>query len=144
MVFLYRVAQRVLEVVLDVGVDGEPQAVPLGGETLGLIALLEGVAPGVHRREDDAVFAGEQVVILQFEARDACVVHIGEPQHRGQKLPLRVPALRVLIDTDAGDAVCLAEVPHGVGHDPVYPVAQEAVVGVTIAEFLEKLAFVQL
>ena len=44
MVLLYRVAQRVLEVVLDVGVDGEPQAVPLGGEALGLIALLEGVA----------------------------------------------------------------------------------------------------
>ena len=63
-------------------------AVPLRSETLGLIALLEGVAPGVHRREDDAVFAGEQVVILQFEARDARVVHIGEPQHRGQKLPL--------------------------------------------------------
>ena len=144
MVFLYRVAQCVLEVVLDVGVDGEPQAVPLGGETLGLIPLLEGVAPGVHRREDDAVFAGEQVVILQFEARDARVVHVGEPQHRGQKLPLRVPALRVLIDTDAGDAVCLAEVPHGVGHGPVYPVAQEAVVGTAVAEFLEKLPFVQL
>ena len=143
-VLLYRVAQCVLEVVLDVGVDGEPQAVPLGGETLGLIALLEGVAPGVHRREDDAVFAGEQVVILQFKARDARVVHIGEPQHRGQKLPLRVPALRVLIDADAGDAVCLAEVPHGVGHGSVYPVAQEAVVGTAVAEFLEKLPFVQL
>ena len=47
MVLLYGVGQRVFKVVLDTAVDGEPQAVPLGGKTLGLVALLQCVAPGV-------------------------------------------------------------------------------------------------
>ena len=81
MVFLYRVAQRVLEVVLDVGVDGEPQAVPLGGEALGLIALFQCVAPGVDGGEHHAVFPGEQIVVFQLQPRDTGVVHIGETQH---------------------------------------------------------------
>ena len=68
-------------------VDGEPQAVPLGGEALGLIALLEGVAPGVHRREDDAVFAGEQVVILQFEPETPALSTLVNPSTEARNSP---------------------------------------------------------
>ena len=138
------IAQRVFQVMLDVGVDGQPQAVPLGGEALGLIALFQRVAPGVDGGEHHAVFPGEQVVVFQLQPRDTGVVHIGETQHRGQKLPLRVPAPGVLVDPDAGDAVLLAEIPHPVGHGTVHPVAEQAVVGAPLAEFFQQGGFVQL
>lgn len=64
MVLLYGVGQRIFKVVLDTAVDGEPQAVPLGGKTLGLVALLQCVASGVDSREYHAVFPGEQIIIF--------------------------------------------------------------------------------
>ena len=142
--FFHRVTQGVFQIMLDIGVDGQPQAVALGRKTLGLIALLQRVAPGVHRREHYAVFAGEQVVVPQLQSRDARIVHIGEAQHRGQQLSLRVPPPGVLIDADAGDAVFFAEVPHPVGRLPVHAVAQEAVVGAAVTELFQELALVQL
>ena len=143
MVFLHCIAQRVLEVVLDVRVDGEAEAVPLGGRDLCLIALLEGVAPRIHGGQHHAVLAGEQVVILQLEARDACVVHVSEAQHRREKFSLRIPALGILLDADAGDAVGLAEVPDGVGGLTVHPVAEKTVVGAAVVELFQQLLFVQ-
>ena len=71
MVLLYGVGQRIFKVVLDTAVDGEPQAVPLGGKTLGLVALLQCVAPGVDSCEHHAVFPGEQIVIFDADAGDA-------------------------------------------------------------------------
>ena len=144
MVFLHCIAQRVLEVVLDIHVDGEPRRPsPSVGGTLCLIALLEGVAPRIHGGQHHAVLAGEQVVILQLEARDACVVHVGEAQHRREKFSLRIPALGILLDADAGDAVGLAEVPDGVGGLTVHPVAEKTVVGAAVAELFQQLLFVQ-
>ena len=143
MVLLHSVGQRIFKVVLDTAVDGEPQAVPLGGKTLGLVALLQCVAPGVDSREHHAVFPGEQIVIFQLQPGHPCVVHIGEPQHRSQKRALRIPALAVLIDADAGDAVFLAEVPHSIGCGTVHPVAEQAVVGAAVAEFFQQGRFVQ-
>ena len=143
MVLLHSVGQRIFKVVLDTAVDGEPQAVPLGGKTLGLVALLQCVAPGVDSREHHAVFPGEQIIIFQFQPCHPCVVHIGEPQHRSQKRSLRIPALAVLIDADAGDAVFFAEVPHGIGCGTVHPVAEQAVVGAAVAEFFQQGRFVQ-
>ena len=105
MVFLHRVPQRVFQIVLDLGVDGQPQAVALGGKTLGLVALFQRVAPGVDRSQHHAVLTGEQAVVLQLQPGDPGVVHIGEPQHRREELPLRIPPFGVLIDADAGDAV---------------------------------------
>ena len=93
MVLLHRVAQRVFEVVLDVGVDGQPQPVPLGGEALGLVALFQCVAPRIDGGEDHPVFPGEEAVVFQFQPGDARVVHIREPQHGREELPLRVPPL---------------------------------------------------
>ena len=143
MVLLHSVGQRIFKVVLDTAVDGEPQTVPLGGKTLGLVALFQRVAPGVDSREHHAVFPGEQIIIFQFQPGHPCVVHIGEPQHRSQKRALRIPALAVLIDADAGDAVFLAKVPHGIGCGAVHPVAEETVVGAAVAEFFQQGRFVQ-
>ncbi len=58
--------------------------------------------------------------------------------------PLRVPALAVLIDTDAGDAVFLAEIPHGIRHGTLHPVAQQTVVGGAVPELFQQGGFVQL
>ena len=45
MVFLYGVIQRIFEIMLNVGVDGQPQAAALHRELLGLVALLQRIAP---------------------------------------------------------------------------------------------------
>ena len=143
MVLLHRVPQRVFQIVLDLGVDGQPQAVALGGKTLGLVALFQRVAPGVDRGQHHAVLTGEQAVVLQLQPGDPGVVHIGEPQHRREELPLRIPPFGVLIDADAGDAVGLTERPHPVGGGAVHPVAEQAVVGAAVAEFFQQGRFVQ-
>ena len=95
------------------------------------------------QQKHHAVFPGEQIIIFQFQPGHPCVVHIGEPQHRSQKRALRIPALAVLIDADAGDAVFLAKVPHGIGCGAVHPVAEQAVVGAAVAEFFQQGRFVQ-
>ena len=143
MVFLHRVPQRVFQIVLDLGVDGQPQAVALGGKTLGLVALFQRVAPGVDRSQHHAVLAGEQAVVLQLQPGDPGVVHIGEPQHRREELPLRIPPFGVLIDADAGDAVGLTERPHPVGGGAVHPVAEQAVVGAAVAERFQQAGRVE-
>ena len=140
---LHGIIQRILKVVLDVGVDGQPQAAAFQRHFLGLVALFQRIAPGIHRRQHHAVVAGEHIIILQLQPAHPGVVHIGEAQHRRQKFPLRVPAFGVLIDADAGDAVRFAEVPHGVGGVPLHPVAQKAVVGSAVAEFFQQLCFIQ-
>ena len=144
MVFLYGIIQRIFEIMLNVGVDGQPQAAALHRELLGLVALLQRVAPGVHGGEHHAVLPGELLVVFQLQPAHSGVVHIGKAQHRRQKLPLRVPALAVLIDTDAGDAVFLAEIPHGIRHGTLHPVAQQTVVGGAVPELFQQGGFVQL
>ena len=137
------IIQRILKVVLDVGVDGQPQAAAFQRHSLGLIALFQRVAPCVHGSEHHTVLPGEHLVILELQPAHTGVVYVGKAQHACQKLPLRIPAFGVLIDADAGDAVGFAEVPHGVGGVPLHPVAQKAVVGRTVAEFFQQLCFIQ-
>ena len=116
MVLLHRIIQRIFQIMLNICIDGQPQPAALHGGKLGLITLRQRVAPSVHGGQHHSILPGKGVVVFKLQSADPGVVHVGKPQHRSQQLPLRVPALRVLIDADAGDAVCLAEVPHGVGH----------------------------
>ena len=140
---LHGIIQRVFEIMLNVCIDGQPQAAALQRDPLGLIALFQRIAPGVHGGEHHAVFPGEQVVVFQFQPADPGVVHVGKAQHRRQKFALGIPALAVLVDADAGDAVFFAEVPHRVGGLPLHPVAQKTVVGSAVAELFQKLSGVQ-
>ena len=95
-------------------------------------------------REAYTILPGEHIVIFQLQPAHTGVVYIGKAQHAGQKFPLRVPALGVLIDADAGDAVLFTKIPHAVGGVALHAVAQKAVVGGAVTEFFQQLRFVQL
>ena len=131
------IGQGVFEVVLDAGIDGQPQAAAFQRHPLGLVALFQRIAPCVHGGEHHTVLPGEHLVVLELQPAHTGVVYVGKAQHACQKLPLRIPAFGVLIDADAGDAVCFAEVPHPVGGVPLHTVAQQAVVGAAVAELFQ-------
>ena len=141
---LHGIIQRVFKVMLDVCVNGQPQAAALQRHPLGLVALFQRIAPCVDRRQHHAVFPGENVVVLQLQPAHTGIVHVCKAQHRGQKFPLRIPAFGILIDADAGDAVHFAESPHRVGSLPLHAVAQKAVVGGAVAELFQQFRFVQI
>ena len=140
---LHGIIQRIFEIMLNICIDGQPQAAALQRDPLGLIALFQRIAPGVHGGEHHPVFPGEQVIVFQFQPADPGVVHVGKAQHRCQKFALGIPALAVLVDADAGDAVFCAEVPHRVGGLPLHPVAQKTVVGSAVTELFQQLPGVQ-
>ena len=144
MMLLDRIIQRVFKVMLDVGIDSQPQAAAFQGHFFGLVALLQCVAPSVDGGEHHTILPGEHIVIFQLQPAHTGVVYIGKAQHAGQKFPLRVPALGVLIDADAGDAVLFTKIPHAVGGVALHAVAQKAVVGGAVTEFFQQLRFVQL
>ena len=134
---LHGIIQRVFKVMLDVCVNGQPQAAALQRHPLGLVALFQRIAPCVHGSKHHTVLPGEHLVVLELQPAHTGVVYVGKAQHACQKLPLRIPAFGVLIDADAGDAVCFAEVPHPVGGVPLHTVAQQAVVGAAVAELFQ-------
>ena len=141
---LHRIIQRIFKVMLNICIDGQPQPAALHGRKFRLVALRQRVAPSIHRSQHHPILPGKGVVIFQLQPADPGVVHIGKPQHRDQQLPLRVPALGVLIDAHAGNAVRRAEIPHGISNFPLHPVAQKAVVGAPVVELFQQLGLVQL
>ena len=143
MVLLHRIIQRIFKIMLNICIDGQPQPAAFHRDKLGLVALRQRVAPSIHGGQHHSVLPGKGVVVFQFQPADPGVVYVGEPQHRGQKLPLWVPALGVLIDAHAGNAVLCAEIPHGIGSFPLHPVAQKAVVGAPVVELFQQLCLVQ-
>ena len=143
-VLLHGVVKGVFKVALDGRVDGQDQGIALGRALPGGVVLRKGVAPGVDGGQHPAVLPGEQGVVFQFQPRDPLVVHIGKAQHRGQELPLGVPAPGVLVDADAGDAVLLAEGADGLGGFAVHPAAEQMVVGAAFLKGGEQVGFLQL
>ena len=143
MMLLHRIIQRIFKVMLNICIDGQPQPAALHGRKFRLVALRQRVAPSIHRSQHHPILPGKGVVIFQLQPADPGVVHIGKPKHRGQKLPLRVPALGILIDAHAGNAVRRAEIPHGISNFPLHPVAQKAIVGAPVAELFQQFCLVQ-
>ena len=144
MVLLHRIIQRIFKIMLNICIDGQPQPAAFHRDKLSLVALRQRVAPSVHGGQHHSVLPGKGVIVFKFQPADPGVVHIGEPQHRGQQLPLWVPALGVLIDAHTGNTVLCAEIPHGIGSFSLYPVTQKAVVGAPVAELFQQLCLVQL
>ena len=144
MVLLHRIIQRIFKIMLNICIDGQPQSAALHRSKFGFVALRQRVAPSVHGGQHHSILPGKGVVVFEFQPADPGIVHVSEPQHRGQQLSLWVPALGVLIDAHAGNAVLCAEIPHGIGSFPLHPVAQKAVVGAPVVELFQQLGLVQL
>ena len=93
MVLLHRIIQRIFKIMLNICIDGQPQPAALHGGKLGLVALRQRVAPSIHGGQHHSVLPGKGVVVFELQPADPGIVHVGEPKHRSQKLPLRYQRL---------------------------------------------------
>ena len=143
-ILLHRRGEVVFQIMLDVHIHRELQAVALHRLHVGVVVGGHIVAPGVLGAEHPAVLPGEQAVVLQLQPGHALVVHIGKAQQAGGKIPLRIPALGVLQNQDALPVVLQAGSAHRVGGLLVHPALEQRVVAFALAQLFQHLRLVQL
>ena len=143
-VFLYRCGKVVFQIMLDVHIHRELQAVALHRLHIGVVVGGHIVAPGVLGAEHPAILPGEQAVVFQLQPGHALIVHVGEAQQAGGKIPLRVPALGVLQDEDALPVVLQAGGTHRVGGFLIHPALEQRVVAFALAQLFQHVCLVQL
>ena len=88
--------------VLQVGVDGEVDAVPVLGVHIVLVARQQQIRPdGVFQTQDAPVGAGELVVVCIFHPGEARVVHAHEADQVGGKVGIGIVPLGVRFELHA-------------------------------------------
>lgn len=144
LVLLHRGGEGALQIVLDVGVDGQRQGI--ARHSLHQCAVMGGhiIAPGVFGGQHPAVFSGQFLIVLQFQPPETLVIHVGEAQDTAHEISLRIDALCVLADLDALGAVFGAPGADCIGHRLVHAAAQQTVVGGAVAELFQRLRIVDL
>ena len=142
-VFLHGVAQVILQIVLDVCINGQGQGVPRHGRHVGVILNRRRVPPGIFQGEHLPAAAGQRLIVFQLQPRHALIVHIGKPENTPGEVSHGVHPLGILVQIDPLPTVGGTGIPHLVRQRFVHPAAQQGIVGGSLAQLFPHCFLVQ-